>query len=731
VGAAIAASNAHGRADTVGRGLGWVHQPNVCRASPGAFKFRIARPETKPGTGRYLQQICGWLTLLIDGSPARARERPAGLGEDLGASAIVVNEYIAPSPARHLRQMLLATTLVAVIPLAASLGLRASGVISSGWLSVALAVAMSLGASSAGSTYWRKRGGSGEVLFSELLLWGWVRHWRQERELTNATTLLDLVNPGGTDLRNSGGAGGEEELTVERREQLLRQLAGALEGQDIYLNGHSRRVARHATMIARGMGLRNEEVARIRAAAAVHDVGKLRTPKAVLNKPGRLTEAEFEVIKRHPVDGAEMVAALGDPDLTRIVRHHHERLDGAGYPDRLTGDEIPLGARIIAVADTFDAITSVRPYRDAASHQKAIDILRHEAGFQLDPDAVRAFLAYYSGSRPTVVWAILTSSVRRFVSWLTGDPAAAATISASKLAAAAAATAAIGAAAGAAPIPSVHAPRPVVQAPRIAAAHGSSARPGGLTIGLHRHGVAPTAPAPSHTGRLRHAHPASRTPHRAAAHAHPASRRALHVGAAQRRDQRSLVGTKPASASHGTAGAVPNSVPRGTASPQTTTTPRNTVNQTSSPGGGAQAGEQSHPTPPAHTQGHGGNGNAYGHKSHGNGHGDGNGHGNGNGNGHKGGDANANTTTPATVPGNAGGQGNVGGNGQGEGSGKSKAKASASISPDPSSGPQANANGNGQAPSSDNRQGSTGGDGNGQSVHANGPASGSRSSGKS
>jgi hypothetical protein len=291
-------------------------------------------------------------------------------------------------------------------------------------------------------------------------------------------------------------------------------------------------------MIARGLGLPNEEVARIRAAAAVHDVGKLRTPKAILNKPGRLTDEEFEVIKRHPVDGAAMVAALGDPELTRIVRHHHERLDGAGYPDRLQGEEIPLGARIIAVADTFDAITSARPYRDAAPHQKAIDILRKEAGAQLDPDAVRSFLAYYSGSRPTVVWAIITSSLRRVVSWLSGDPAAAATISASKVAAATAATAAIGAVAGAAPVPVVHhAPiRPVVSH----ASHVVPAHPRGVAIGLRGRTVSVPAPA-TPSAKATSAAKAKRAPgkahgrktrHAPAGRSHPASQRA-HSRAAQ------------------------------------------------------------------------------------------------------------------------------------------------------------------------------------------------------
>jgi HD-GYP domain-containing protein (c-di-GMP phosphodiesterase class II) len=99
------------------------------------------------------------------------------------------------------------------------------------------------------------------------------------------------------------------------------------------------------------------------------------------------------VIKLHPAEGADMTVVLDDPQLTAIVRHHHERLDGTGYPDRLSGEAIPLGARIIAVADTFDAITSTRPYRGAAPHKRALEILRQESGAQLDPDAVRASLS--------------------------------------------------------------------------------------------------------------------------------------------------------------------------------------------------------------------------------------------------------------------------------------------------------------------------------------------------
>jgi putative nucleotidyltransferase with HDIG domain len=501
--------------------------------------------------------------------------------------------------------MLVATALVAVMPLAVSLGLRASGVISSPWLSVSVAILLSLGASTAGSAYWRKHGNASEVLFSELLVWGWIRRLRQERELTNAAGLLDRVS-----------SGHEQTLSVDRREQLLRQLATGLEGQDAYLNGHSRRVARHATMIARGMGLPSVEVARIRAAAAVHDVGKLRTPRVILNKPGRLTDLEFEVIKRHPVDGAEMVAAIGDPELTRIVRHHHERLDGAGYPDGLAGDRIPVGARIIAVADTFDAITSVRPYRAAAPHQKAIDILRREAGAQLDPDAVRAFLAYYSGSRPTAVWAIAISSLRRVIAWLTGDPAAAATVSAGKVAAATAATAAIGVAAGAAPVRPIHPARPI---PIVASRHVSAARgefvsatkaAGSVAPSATRSGVAATPAVRSRGAHAATGHLAVRSRHadRARAGHSPTGAVAgpdVHVGASSPAAGASS-GSSPPAAVSGAAGGGSSitSTTAGTTTPASTTNPASSTNAPASAGNSnanansnsAASGSDSHPT---------------------------------------------------------------------------------------------------------------------------------------
>ena len=164
----------------------------------------------------------------------------------------------------------------------------------------------------------------------------------------------------------------------------MSDLSALLEARDSFTYGHSQRVTRHAERIATEMGLPAAEVAQVRTAAALHDVGKLHTPRDILNKPGRLTDEEFAVIRNHPGDGAEMSTSVGDPVITAMIRHHHERLDGAGYPDGLAGEAIPLGARIIAVADTFDAMTSNRAYRRAASHKRALDVLRAEAGKQLD-----------------------------------------------------------------------------------------------------------------------------------------------------------------------------------------------------------------------------------------------------------------------------------------------------------------------------------------------------------
>ncbi|MBW2702909.1 MAG: response regulator [Deltaproteobacteria bacterium] len=180
------------------------------------------------------------------------------------------------------------------------------------------------------------------------------------------------------------------------RKAYLETVAGmikALEARDAYTRGHSERVASYAVLIASAMGIQGKDLDEIREGAILHDLGKIGVREDVLNKKGRLTDEEFAHIKTHPLIGAEIVGMIeAYRHLLPMVRHHHERIDGRGYPDGLRGDEIQLSARIIAVADCFDAMTSKRPYRDPMPIEKAKKEIQDSAGTQLDARVVGAFL---------------------------------------------------------------------------------------------------------------------------------------------------------------------------------------------------------------------------------------------------------------------------------------------------------------------------------------------------
>lgn len=176
--------------------------------------------------------------------------------------------------------------------------------------------------------------------------------------------------------------------------ETIQALALALDAKDPYTRGHSERVAEYAVQIATEMRLSHSEVEMVRYAGVLHDIGKIGISDAVLNKVGRLTDAEFELIQAHTTIGAHVVKPVGFlRGVSKVIRHHHERYDGRGYPDGLKGEEIPLAARILAVADAFDAMTSDRVYRAGLNREEAELELLKGRGTQFDPQVVDVFVS--------------------------------------------------------------------------------------------------------------------------------------------------------------------------------------------------------------------------------------------------------------------------------------------------------------------------------------------------
>lgn len=182
-------------------------------------------------------------------------------------------------------------------------------------------------------------------------------------------------------------------LHQELQDRLTLVFVKALEKYDVYTKGHSERVAKCSVNLAKTLGLDEELQRRIYQSGLLHDVGKMFVPVDILTKNGKLTVEEYEQIKKHTTIGAELIEEGAElKDISMIVRHHHERWDGKGYPDGLKGEEIPLEARIMAVCDTYDAMTSDRPYRKALSQEVALKEIEKNAGKQFDPTVAKAFL---------------------------------------------------------------------------------------------------------------------------------------------------------------------------------------------------------------------------------------------------------------------------------------------------------------------------------------------------
>ncbi|RKZ26154.1 hypothetical protein DRQ20_03605 [bacterium] len=198
----------------------------------------------------------------------------------------------------------------------------------------------------------------------------------------------------------------EESLAKEKRElrrlfiNTISTLVKLLEARDRYHRGHSERVKNYAERLSELLELSSKEKEKISIAAVLHDVGKVAIPDAILFKPGPLTEEEYETIKEHPVTGEEILrGVIDDEDILLGIRHHHERWDGLGFPDGLKGEEIPFIARVIATADTIDALRSPRAYKRSFNVQETIEALEGDRGKKLDPSLVDIAVKLLKGER--------------------------------------------------------------------------------------------------------------------------------------------------------------------------------------------------------------------------------------------------------------------------------------------------------------------------------------------
>jgi diguanylate cyclase (GGDEF)-like protein len=232
----------------------------------------------------------------------------------------------------------------------------------------------------------------------------WQRPEGSHELMARAGAAVDRARAAGGgrfEIAGAESAGANEgTATKGARNDVIAGLAETLTQRDNYTGEHSEGVLDLVNDVARGLALDEEEVERIQAAALLHDIGKVAIPDEILHKPAKLTDEEWEIMRQHPVTGERILRAIpGLGHIARIVRHEHERYDGGGYPDGISGSEIPIGARIILACDAYQAMTSDRPYRKAMPHGEAIRELAENAGKQFDPEVTEVLIGCLYGSR--------------------------------------------------------------------------------------------------------------------------------------------------------------------------------------------------------------------------------------------------------------------------------------------------------------------------------------------
>lgn len=229
----------------------------------------------------------------------------------------------------------------------------------------------------------------------------WERGMDADRLVATAARRVDVARAnGGGRVATADGESAPEVDSARSQGDVIVALAEALTERDRYTGEHSESVVDLVEAVARGLALGTTEVEQIRAAALLHDIGKVAIPDHILNKPGPLDDDEWAVMREHPVVGERILRAIpGMGPIARIVRHEHERFDGKGYPDGIAGEEIPIGARIILACDAYHAMVSDRPYREGMSHAEAVRELGDHAGTQFDPRVTEMLIGVLYGRR--------------------------------------------------------------------------------------------------------------------------------------------------------------------------------------------------------------------------------------------------------------------------------------------------------------------------------------------